>query len=220
MPENRVFTRSLLLACSLALLAIGGSAAAEPGPAAPQPDYARPGWYVGVGGFFAISDFDRDTSDLDVDGSGGEAPGVDPKFGDAGGVDVRAGYRAFQHWAFEFDYQWQSGFNSTSGSLINEVEIDTHLISLNTKFYALTGRIQPYALVGAAVYIFNIEIVDDDFRKPWKVETGFAPRFGLGIDYYIDEHWTIGLEGTYVVPVGVLDDSNMGSVGLGATYRF
>jgi opacity protein-like surface antigen len=206
--------RSMLCAASLMTLCFATPAAAESGP-----DYSRPGWYVGLGGFFAISDFERDTSDLDVVPEAGP-PNTDPKFGNSGGIDVRGGYRAFERWAFEFDYQWQSGFNSTSGSLINDVEIDTHLVSLNTKFYVLTGRIQPYALLGASVMIFNTEIVDDDFKKPWDVTAGFAPRFGLGIDYYLTPHWTLGLEGTYIVPVGVLDGSNMGSVGVGATYRF
>ena len=42
-----------------------------------------------------------------------------------------------------------------------------------------------HLLLGASVMIFNTEIVDDDLKKPWDVTAGFAPRFGLGIDYSV-----------------------------------
>lgn len=191
-----------------------GAAAAEP----PPPAYDRAGWYLGLGGFYAISDYDLSTSDLDVVPP--EPANTNPKFGNTGGIDFRAGYRAFSRWAFEFDYQWQAGFDSKSSSIDPPLEIDTHLLSLNAKFFLLTGRWQPYALLGASLLIFNSEIVDSGFRKPWDVSVGFAPRFGGGVDFWVNENWALTLEGTYIVPVGVLDGANMGSVGAGFQYRF
>jgi opacity protein-like surface antigen len=208
----RATALQLLLLAALALFA--GAAAAEP----PPPEYDRAGWYLGLAGFYAISDYDLTTSDLDVVPP--QPPNTNPKFGDSGGIDFRAGYRAFSRWAFEFDYQWQAGFDSTNSSLDPLLEIDTHLLGLNTKFFLLTGRWQPYVLLGASLLIFNSEIVDDDFKKPWDVSVGFAPRFGGGVDFWIREHWALTLEGTYIVPVGVLDGANMGSVGAGFQYRF
>jgi opacity protein-like surface antigen len=200
---------------SLAILSlIAGAAAAEPA----QPEYDRVGWYLGLAGFYAISDFDLTTSDLDVVPP--QPANTDPNFGDSGGVDFRAGYRAFSRWAFEFDYQWQAGYDSKKSFIDPLLEIDTHLLSLNTKLFVLTGRWQPYALLGASLLIFNTEIVDDDFKKPWDISVGFAPRFGAGVDFWITESWAVMVEGTYIVPVGALDDANMGSVGAGFQYRF
>ncbi len=209
---SRATALQLLLLATCALFA--GAAAAEP----PPPEYDRSGWYLGLAGFYAISDYDLTTSDLDVVPP--QPANTNPKFGNSGGVDFRAGYRAFSRWAFEFDYQWQAGFDSKNSSIDPPLEIDTHLLSLNTKFFFLTGRWQPYALLGASLLIFNSEIVDDDFKKPWDVSVGFAPRFGGGIDFWINENWALMLEGTYIVPVGILDGANMGSVGVGFQYRF
>ena len=202
-----------LLSLAISLL-IAGLASAEPAP----PEYDRAGWYLGLGGFYAISDFDLTTSDLDVVPP--QPANTDPDFGDSGGVDFRAGYRAFSRWAFEFDYQWQAGFDSTKSSIDPLLEIDTHLLSLNAKLFALTGRWQPYGLLGASLVIFNTEIVNDAFKKPWDLSVGFAPRFGAGVDFWINENWGVMVEGTYIVPVGVLDDTNMGSLGAGFQYRF
>jgi opacity protein-like surface antigen len=208
--------KTLAWAClASATLGAAGSAAEsmEEGP-----DYARSGWYGGLTGFYAISDFSLDTDDLGIPPP--QPPATNPKFGNSGGVDARFGYRAFPRWAFEFDYQWQAGFDSRNDAIDPPLEIDTHLLSLNAKLFALTGRWQPYALLGASLLIFNTEIVDSSFKKPWSIDVGFAPRFGAGIDFYVTQHWALTLEGTYIVPVGVLDGANMGTVGVGGQYRF
>ena len=70
---------------------------------------------LGLAGFYAISDFDRSTSELDTVPP--QPPDTNPKFGDSGGVDFRAGYRPFSRWAFEFDYQWQAGYDSKRSSM-------------------------------------------------------------------------------------------------------
>jgi opacity protein-like surface antigen len=200
-----------------ALAAGGGAAQAEP----PQPDYARSGWYLGVGGIYAIEDISLNTTQLGMVPP--QPPATDPKFGNRGGVDFRAGYRVNPHVAVEFDYQWQAGFDSSNPAVklpgTDGIEIDTHLLSLNAKVFAATGRWQPYGLLGASLLIFNKEIVDLK-PKPWDIDYGFAPRFGAGIDYYISENWALTLEGTYIVPVGVLDGANYGTVGVGFQYRF
>lgn len=214
---NERFLALTALLLFAATLAADGPALAEASPGSGR-DFARPGWYAGVGIFYALSDYELSTSDLGVVPE--QPPNVDPEFGNALGVDARAGYRAFDRWAFELDYQWQSGYDSDSALLTHDLEIDTHLLSLNTKFFLMTDRVQPYGLLGVSLLIFNTEIVDDAFRKPWDIDVGFAPRFGAGVDYYLNDHWVLNLEGTYIVPVGNLDGANMGSVGLNLLYRF
>jgi opacity protein-like surface antigen len=211
-----IAARTAPIVCqALALIAIATATAhAE----ASSEDFARPGWYLGLGAIYAISDYDLTTDELDVVPP--EPTGVDPEFANTGGVDFRAGYRVHPRWAFEFDYQWQAGFDSAESSIDPMLEIDTHLLSLDAKLFAATGRWQPYVLLGAGLLIVNTEIVDDDFEKPWDLDTGFAPRFGAGLDVYLDEHWALTLEGTYLVSVGTFDDVDMGSAGAGFQYRF
>jgi opacity protein-like surface antigen len=205
----------------MAVLIVGGVADRAAGVEPPAPDTARSGWYLGLGGIFAIEDISFNTTQLKMVPP--EPPATDPKFDNSGGVDFRAGYRMSPHWALEFDYQWQAGFDSSNPAVklpgTEGVEIDTHLLSLNAKLFGATGRWQPYGLLGASLLVFNKEIVDLK-PKPWDIDYGFAPRFGLGIDYCATEHWVLTLEGTYIVPVGVLDGANMGSVGAGFQYRF
>jgi opacity protein-like surface antigen len=205
-------------AAGIAALAAGaGPAQAEPA----RPDYARSGWYLGLVGIFAISDISLNTTQLGMVPP--QPADTDPKFDNSGGVDFRAGYRVHPRVAVEFDYQWQAGFYSSNPAVklpgTEGIEIDTHLLSLNAKVFAATGRWQPYGLVGASLLIFNKEIVNLK-PKPWDVDYGFAPRFAAGLDYYITENWALTLEGTYIVPVGVVDGANYGTVGGGFQYRF
>jgi opacity protein-like surface antigen len=197
-------------------VSVGSSDAAA--PEAVEPDYDRPGWYIGIGSFAAIPDFDLTTDDLGVVPP--QPANTDPDFDSRPGIDFRVGYRLAPRWSLEFDYQWQQGFQSRNPDVAPIVEIDTHLLSLNAKFFLLKKRWQPYGLLGASLLIFNTEIFDDQFKKPWNVDYGFAPRFGGGLDFYISEHWIVYAEGTYIVPVGVTDGANMGTVGGGFQYRF
>ncbi len=209
--------RTLALALIGLLVSVGSARAVA--PETTEPDYDRPGWYIGLGSFAAIPDFDLRAGDLWIPPSVAP-PYTDPDFGTSVGIDFRLGYRLAPRWSVEFDYQWQKGFDSRNPALDFPIEIDTHLLSFNTKFFLLKERWQPYALLGASFLIFNTEIVDDAFRKPWNVDYGFAPRFGAGVDFYINEHWVVVVEGTYIVPVGVTDGANMGTVGGGIQYRF
>jgi opacity protein-like surface antigen len=198
------------------LMSAGASLAVA--PEAAEPDYARPGWYIGMGAMAAIPDFDLSTDDLGVVPPA--PPDADPDFDTRPGIDFRVGYRLASRWSVEFDYQWQKGFQSRNPDIDPIVEIDTHLLSLNAKFFLLEERWQPYGLLGASLLIFNTELMDSKYKKPWNVDYGFAPRFGAGVDFYVTQHWLLYAEGTYAVPVGVTDGANFGTVGGGFLYRF
>ncbi len=66
----------------------------------------------------------------------------------------------------------------------------------------------------------NTEVVDGPVSKPFDEDAGYATRFGAGIDYYVSENWALTVEGVFVLPVGSLDDTNLGTVGGGVQYRF
>jgi opacity protein-like surface antigen len=155
----------LLLTVAVASLVASPSGGAD--REAGDRDSARTGSYFGLGGVYALEDFNR-------------------SFDDSAGINVRGGYRASPNMAFELTYEWLEGFDSTAGT--PEVELDTHLITANARLFGLTGRFQPYALVGVGILIVNTELKLPDVPKPFEVEAGFTARFGGGVDFYLSEH--------------------------------
>ena len=198
----------------VALWVGAGVAHAESGP-----DYGRSGFYIGLGGFYAFEDFDLTTSDLVPSLIPPYPAATNPRFDNSAGADVRLGYRVAPHLAFEFDYQFHEGYDSTAALPI-PLEIDMHLFSLNAKVPVMTGCIQPYGLLGASLMLRNTEVVSPGFPKPFDEDAGYATRFGAGIDFYASENWALYIEGVFVLPVGSVDDTNLGTLGGGIQYRF
>ena len=209
MKTVRKFSGSMAMHTLLlgAALAVAGDAAAEQGP----DTFDRSGWYLGVSGVYAIENFDR-------------------AFGDSAGLGFRLGYRAWPRLAAELRYEWLEGFDS-NGPIpefmdppldLNHggVELDTHQATLGAKLFALTGRVQPYGLLGVGMLIVNTELKAPKFEKPFRIDVGFAARFGAGVDLYATEHVVIGIEGSYLVPTGSVSGEQYGTVELGLLYRF
>jgi opacity protein-like surface antigen len=186
-------------------------------PPADGEAYDRPGWYVGLGGVYAFEDLGGDAAQLKLP-SPPYAPSFEPNFDDSAGINIRGGYRVAPHFAVELGYEWLEGFDA--GAADPDLEVDSHLITLDAKLFALTGRLQPYARAGVGVHIANLEIVDDAFDKPWEESTGFAARFGVGVDYYLTPRWVLEVEGTYLVSTGDTKHFDYGSLMFGAQYRF
>ncbi|MDH3504907.1 MAG: porin family protein [Nitrospirota bacterium] len=163
------------------------------------PQYARPGFYIGGGGAYAIEDFDN-TFGLDFD--------------NGPGFNGRLGYRFHPHIAIEAMIERVDAFDLKG---FNGVEINTWTGTLNGKFYALTDRFQPYGLLGMGAMRAeaNLPGSSNDFD-----DTDFAFRVGVGLDSYMTEHWLVNVEISNVHPSGDVDDINYYSLGGGIQYRF
>ncbi|NKB81035.1 MAG: outer membrane beta-barrel protein [Nitrospirales bacterium] len=163
--------------------------------------YDQSGFYAGVGGLYAIENFDANGIDID----------------NAPGFNFRVGYRLTSHWAVEamgervddFDFR-VSGVNGS---------VDTWTGTLNGKFFFLTDRFQPYGLFGLGFMRGHVR-ASSAFGSASATETDLALRFGGGVDSYITEHWLINTEVSYVLPTGDIDDIDYVSLGLGIQYRF
>ena len=172
----------------------------DPPPGQPgDRSFDATGLYFGLGGVYALEDFDR-------------------SFDDSAGVNARLGYRASANMAFELSYEWLEGFDSTAGA--PEVELDTHLLTANAKLFALTGQLQPYLLAGIGVLIVNTELRVPGVSKPYEVDTGFTARFGGGVDLHLSERIVLNLEGSYLAPSGPVKGENYGTLGAGFQLRF
>ena len=204
--------RAAGIALAMAFL-LASSSHAE-GSEADAPNFARKGFYLGlVGVFQAYENFDPSTENLMT------------SFDDSAGVELRAGYRFHPRVTAEFAYQWLEGFDSTEPTAVSgcvpdcDVELDFHLVTINSKVFARTGRFQPYALVGLGALIVNTERVDIP-PKPFETNVSFAARLGGGFDLFVTEHFSTGIEGTYIIPSGALKSEGYGALGLSLLYHF
>lgn len=177
---------------------------AAPAPvveAEPEIDYAAPGAYIGVGGVYAIELFD-DMENYNV--------------GNSSGFQVNVGYRALPNLAVEARYE-----NYTEFDLDPNGHMNGWSLTANAKAFILTGRWQPYALVGLG-YLS----MDKDRMMAGSVyesdDGAFAMRFGGGMDAYITENISMGPEVAYVLPIAGdnIDDLDFITIGAGLRYTF
>jgi len=99
---------------------------------------------------------------------------------------------------------------------------DAWLIGGNVKGYLLTGRIQPLLFVGANF----MEATVGGGGVGHTSESGFAARFGAGVDFYAtaceagSPCHLLSLDASYVLPTGDVEDANFISLGWGFQIRF
>jgi opacity protein-like surface antigen len=162
-------------------------------------DYARTGPYIGLGGNYAIELFD--------DNSVGGA-----RTGNSAGIHAKAGWRVHPNFAGELRYEWFNEFDLDPG------HIDAWMITINGKGYILTGRVQPYGLVGLG--LLHGDGSAGNFAGAAHPSNGFAMRFGGGLEVYATENLVLGPEFAYVLPTGSANDLDMFTVAFGLAWRF
>jgi opacity protein-like surface antigen len=176
-------------------------------PAAAQvDDYARNGPYLGLAGTWAtyLSAEDELPSGFDVD---------DPL-----GLNARAGYRFHPHIAGELEFEWLSEADIDVSGFGTAATIESFAFTANGKLYPLTGRFQPFGLIGLG--LLSSELEDEVGIGAEVDETEFAMRFGAGLDIYITRNFLGSLDFSYVLPTGDLDEVDYIRFGWGFGYRF
>ena len=213
--------------------------------------FDRRGFFLGVGGGFAgenftdkpvkdIADIFSNQSQLDVD----PLAGADPKAtaDNSWSVSGRGGYRCHPRFSVGaslegfggFDTQW-SGVLGTGGD-----DIDIFAATVDIKGYLLTGRYQPYLLLGGGTMKISTKVTNptgivgtvpngapppDNFalrgpKTQSRKYTDFVVRLGGGIDVYTTKHVVVNIGATYLFPLGEVSDVEMFTVGGGIEYRF
>ncbi len=166
--------------------------------------YARNGGYAAFTGVNAIAAF----SNL-----GSESVRRDDSFGFTG----RLGYRFHPRLAVEAEFEWVDGWKTRDGG-VTQIRIERVVTgTANVKGYMLTGRFQPYFVIGAGVTHMRKEKVQFNTRNS---ETEFSARGGLGFDFYLTDGAGVMVENSFVVPTGELDDYKYNSVKWGFFLRF
>ncbi len=176
-----------------------------------EDDYGRPGFYLGAGLGFGFEKFEG-TGGLDID------TGI--------GFDGWAGYRITPNFAAEIQLEYLDRFDFSAdlGPPFGVVDFEGNFLAFtgNLKAYLMTGRVQPFAVVGIGVLRAELEALGGSIS-----DTGFAARFGGGIDFYTTPprkagrtNLSIGATASYVLTTGDIDGLDYVSLVLGAQYRF
>jgi opacity protein-like surface antigen len=186
--------RASLYALVMLLVPLGALLAEEE---TAKTDYARTGFYGGVGGSYVFQNFDTqdDASNF-------------------WGVSGRAGYRFHRLVATELVFDFFPSFGGFDDSR-STAQINAHAwdITANGKLYpeSLTGRFQPYAIGGVGV--MRVDQSSEDAR------TEIVGRVGAGFDLHLNEKVRLYLEGALLAPGGSLTDFRSVPVQLGFQYR-
>jgi opacity protein-like surface antigen len=186
----------------------------------PEDSYARPGFLLGGSGIYAA-----DTSEGDLESAlrKERAAPVNFSLKDSFGFKSQAGYRCHPRFSAEVDVEWLDGFDGSAfengAGKVATIDFEPVVVTTNLKAYALTGRYQPYALVGGGMMTVKVK-TKDALGTDTETATNVAMRFGGGLDFYATEHVVLTLGVDYVLPFGDLEDLDYVSIGWGLRYRF
>lgn len=168
-------------------------------------DLGRPGAYFGVGGFYALQNFDDNTA-IDTR--------VDIEADSTGGVNVKGGYRFDERWAVDVAFQYFGEFELVSlaedGSLVERDEFDGWTLMIDGRMFLHDGNFQPFLMAGAGALVMH-KIGPDG---------AFAVRLGGGLDVYLTEHLVFDSELAYVLPAPKLEDFQFMTATFGLTWRY
>ncbi len=166
-------------------------------------EFGGTGFYLAALAAYSFENFDTDATGINVR--------------NARGFDLRIGYRAHPNLAIEgsFQHYRDRELQPPGGP---SVDLLSWGFWMNVKLYALTGRVQPYALIGPGV--MHLDAGRSGLLRTSRDDNGFAPRGGLGFDAFITRNIAATLEASYVFTTFDIEDKDHIPVVLGLTYRF
>ena len=155
------------------------------------------GFFLGGGLAYAWENFDDDGLDFD----------------NAWGINLFGGYRFMRYIALEGNLNWYDDFESDTTSV--DVEIWTMMIDLKALYPVYKDRLVPYLRVG-----FGYMDVEADAGIFSADEDDLAFNFGGGLDYYVTDQVSLGIDGKYVWGTDDLDDVEYFVGTIRAAYHF
>jgi hypothetical protein len=162
------------------------------------------GLYVMVGGATGI--------DMRFADAAQELTGIHPDVSKPIGLNVRLGGRA-RHLGAELQAEWLPAFEVRDPAFVNDVDYSMVSLSANLHLVILTGRVQPYLLLGGGYNFSRQEPADLTFG-------GWSLRGGGGLDIFLTRSLAVTGDVAYVLPTGDLTDFNYLAIGWGLKYVF
>jgi len=183
--------------------------------------YDRRGIYLAAAPSYARENF-SESAVLDF----GDLPGdnvlnLDDHDEHTFGVMGRGGYRCHPNVSAELQFEWLDDFEGTISQIGTPLRAKGRFESLvftdNVKGHLLTGRYQPFVLLGVGFMRMEAKARAASFRE---TNVDVAMRFGGGLDIYATKKVVVSVEASYLMPTGKLDDLDYYSIGLGMQFRF
>lgn len=169
-------------------------------------------YYVGVGGTYMFPNFDYgDTVDWDSY---------------AWGLNAKIGYRLARTLYIQMDVDYVlpiDGVLKANESIGGDVEILTGIVSLKGYFPQFT-IIKPYVIAGAGIMHYNVDYNAaaraSGFQLPDDDETSFCFKVGGGVDFFINDSVSFGIEGNYTGGMEDVDEVEYINIGAGLNFYF
>jgi hypothetical protein len=206
-------------------------------------DFDRRGFFIGAGASFAGENFsDRPVNDIaDIFSNQPglvfpilTGPEASAKADDTWSVKGYGGYRCHPRFSVGATFEFFGGFDTEWSGVLNPSgasgsDIDMFVATVDIKGYLLTGRYQPYLLMGGGAMMVETRVVNPTgSQHPWgagpaaqsRGYTDFVLRLGGGIDAYATEHVVVNIGASYLLPAGAVSGTDVYTVGVGVEYRF
>ena len=140
------------------------------------------------------------------------------------GINAKFGYRLTPVVSFQFDVDLipeVEGVLKSDPSLGGEVAVYTGIFSLKG-YFPTSKPVKPFLIVGAGIMHYDVDLnpaaqslgaVGDD-------KTDLCGKIGGGLDVFINQSFSIGLEGNYTAGYDKVDAIEFWNFILGAAYHF
>lgn len=191
------------------------------------PRYAQEtGLYIGVGGNYAFQNFD--TSDLNNDL---RPYGLNVDFSDSPGFNAKIGYHFNKLFSAEFVYDYFTDFSWSQTTRISGVPA-TFDAKIKLMTFMIAGKlspdigsqvVRPYITAGAGMMHGNIDMTGSAagfVSTASDSENDLCAKLGVGVDFYAIKNISIGIEGSYVMGFGNMDNMKYMNLNFGVAYHF
>lgn len=187
----------------------------------PESDYADSTTYMGLSGMYVLTNLGHDYI-----GQRGSKPIENiNSVNDSGGLRFWIGHRPIPYLSLEVAFQWIAAFKVRSDAGKDRVALYSG--SLDLKGYPLArltdkvleGRLQPYVVVSPMVTGGSVSATKRT-RERSSGLLGFAIGVGGGMDYWLNESFSLNIDGRYYWGTGEIQHVDYATFALGARYHF
>lgn len=169
-------------------------------------------YYVGISGVYALENLDEQQTKDKFTGP------ITIDFDDSWGVQVRGGYIISNIYTVEAMFEYIAPFDAMTGS--NTDELDVKNLTVNLKVTCPANEsIVPYLIAGAGVMNAHEDITFNGANSETS-DWGLGIRGGIGVDFYVNDEFSMELEGVYTGGFGEVDHIKYTVFSLGIAYHF
>lgn len=186
------------------------------------------GFYIGIGGNYALEDFDRSKANDDL-----ALFRVDLDFDNSPGFKAKVGYHFSKLFSAEFAYDYFSDFSwSETSGIIGapvkfkaEMEIMTFMISGKLSPDIGSVVVRPFITAGVGLMQGKLDLrasapsigYSDSVSDS---DSDLCAKLGVGVDFYVTKNISIDTEVSYVAGFHDMDNFRYYNYNLGVSYHF